>query len=85
MLDKGLISNKMEIVYQIAEEKQATTSTLNQTNNPFRNSLCTHDGFEKYRRLFVYISNRVNALKFYYGTMLRKKFIYEVKRPRKDR
>jgi len=31
------------------------------------------------------ISNGVNALKFYYGTILKKKFIYEVKRPRKDK
>ena len=27
----------------------------------------------------------INALKFYYGEVLRKKFIYEVKRPRKDK
>jgi len=27
----------------------------------------------------------INALKFYYGTILKKKFIHEVKRPRKDK
>ncbi len=26
----------------------------------------------------------INALKFYYGTMLKRKFVYEVRRPRKD-
>ncbi|HQP52066.1 MAG TPA: tyrosine-type recombinase/integrase [Syntrophorhabdaceae bacterium] len=31
------------------------------------------------------LNQAINALKFYYGTMLKKKFIYEVKRPRKDR
>ncbi|MBI4653963.1 MAG: tyrosine-type recombinase/integrase [Nitrospirae bacterium] len=31
------------------------------------------------------ISDRVNALKFYYGTMLKKRFLYEIKRPRKDK
>ena len=31
------------------------------------------------------ISNGVNAPKFYYGTMLKKNFVYEVKRPRKDK
>jgi len=39
------------------EEKQAATSTVNQS---------------------------INALKFYYGALLKKKFFYEVKRPRKD-
>lgn len=28
---------------------------------------------------------RHEALKFYYGSILKKKFIYEVKRPRKDK
>ncbi|MDI6775981.1 MAG: tyrosine-type recombinase/integrase [Syntrophales bacterium] len=27
----------------------------------------------------------INAVKFYYGTMLKKKFLYEIKRPRKDK
>jgi len=27
----------------------------------------------------------INALKFYYGTILKRKFLYEIKRPRKDR
>ena len=45
-------------LFYLAEERQSTTSTLNQA---------------------------INALKFYYGTMLKKKFIYEVKRPRKDK
>ncbi len=31
------------------------------------------------------LNQAINALKFYYGTMLKKKFIYEVKRPRKDK
>lgn len=31
------------------------------------------------------LNQAINALKFYYGTMLNKKFVYEVKRPRKDR
>jgi len=31
------------------------------------------------------INQAINALKFYYGTMLKKKFIYEVKRPHKDK
>ncbi len=31
------------------------------------------------------LNQAINALKFYYGAMLKKKFIYEVKRPRKDR
>jgi len=31
------------------------------------------------------ISNGVNALKFYYGSMLKKKFFYDIKRPRKDK
>jgi len=31
------------------------------------------------------LNQAINALKFYYGTMLRKKFVYEVKRPRKDK
>ena len=31
------------------------------------------------------LNQAINALKFYYGTMHKKKFIYEVKRPRKDK
>ena len=31
------------------------------------------------------INQAINALKFYYGTMLKRKFLYEIKRPRKDK
>ncbi|MEW6375931.1 MAG: site-specific tyrosine recombinase/integron integrase [Thermodesulfobacteriota bacterium] len=31
------------------------------------------------------LNQAINALKFYYGTMLKEKFVYEVKRPRKDK
>ena len=31
------------------------------------------------------LNQAINALKFYYGTMLKKKLVYEVKRPRKDK
>lgn len=31
------------------------------------------------------LNQAINALKFYYGSMLKKKFLYEIKRPRKDR
>jgi len=31
------------------------------------------------------LNHVINALKFYYGTMLKKRFVYEVKRPRKDK
>ena len=31
------------------------------------------------------LNQAINALKFYYGTVLKKKFVYEVRRPRKDR
>jgi integrase/recombinase XerD len=31
------------------------------------------------------LNQAINALKFYYGTILKKKFVYEVKRPRKDK
>ena len=31
------------------------------------------------------INQAINALKFYYGTMLKKKFVYGVRRPRKDK
>jgi site-specific recombinase XerD len=30
------------------------------------------------------LNQAINALKFYYGSMLKKKFLYEIKRPRKD-
>ncbi|MBI4685072.1 MAG: site-specific integrase [Nitrospirae bacterium] len=31
------------------------------------------------------LNQAINALKFYYGSMLKRKFVYEVKRPRKDK
>ena len=31
------------------------------------------------------LNSTINALKFYYGTILKKKFPYEIKRPRKDK
>lgn len=31
------------------------------------------------------LNGAINALKFYYGTVLKRRFIYEVKRPRKDK
>ncbi len=31
------------------------------------------------------LNQAINALKFYYGGMLKKKFLYEIKRPRKDK
>ncbi len=31
------------------------------------------------------LNQAINAMKFYYGTVLKKKFVYEVKRPRKDK
>lgn len=31
------------------------------------------------------LNQAINALKFYYGSMLKKKFIYEIKRPSKDK
>ncbi len=31
------------------------------------------------------LNQAINALKFYYGTMLKKEFVYEIRRPRKDR
>jgi site-specific recombinase XerD len=31
------------------------------------------------------LNQAINALKFYYGTMLKKKFLYEIKRPKKDK
>jgi len=31
------------------------------------------------------LNSAINALKFYYGTILKKKFSYEIKRPRKDK
>jgi len=31
------------------------------------------------------LNSAINAMKFYYGTILKKNFIYELKRPRKDK
>lgn len=31
------------------------------------------------------LNQAINAMKFYYGSMLKKKFVYEVRRPRKDK
>lgn len=31
------------------------------------------------------LNQAINALKFYYGAMLKKKFLYDIKRPRKDK
>ncbi|MEW6003116.1 MAG: site-specific tyrosine recombinase/integron integrase [Nitrospirota bacterium] len=31
------------------------------------------------------LNQAINALKFYYGTMLKKRFLYDIKRPRKDK
>jgi len=31
------------------------------------------------------LNQAINALKFYYGTILKRKFLYEIKRPRKDK
>lgn len=31
------------------------------------------------------LNQAINALKFYHGSMLKRKFIYEIKRPRKDK
>ena len=31
------------------------------------------------------LNQAINALKFYYGTILKKKFLYEIRRPRKDK
>jgi len=31
------------------------------------------------------LNQAINALKFYYGIMLKRKFLYEIKRPRKDK
>jgi hypothetical protein len=31
------------------------------------------------------LNQAINALKFYYGSMLKRKFLYEIKRPRKDK
>ena len=47
-----------DYLYQLANEKEVSTSTLN---------------------------TAINALKFYYGDVLKRKFIYEIKRPKKDK
>ncbi|GER92649.1 integrase [hot springs metagenome] len=43
-----------------------------------------HLAEEKQSATFT-LNQAINALKFYYGSMLKKKFVYEVKRPRKDK
>jgi len=40
---------------------------------------------EKKRFATSTLNQAINALKFYYGSMLKKRFMYEVKRPRKDK
>lgn len=40
---------------------------------------------EKKQRATATLNQAISALKFYYGTMLKKKFVYEIKRPHKDR
>jgi len=40
---------------------------------------------EKKRASTSTLNQAINALKFYYGNMLKKKFVYEVKRPKKDK
>lgn len=40
---------------------------------------------EERRSVTAILNQAINALKFYYGTMLKKKFLYEIKRPRKDK
>lgn len=40
---------------------------------------------EKKKAATSTINQAINALKFYYGSMLKRKFVHEVKRPRKDR
>jgi len=40
--------------------------------------------FEDLRREMATLNSAINALKFYYGTVLKKKFFYEIKRPRRE-
>ncbi len=40
---------------------------------------------EKKQSATSILNQAINALKFYYGTMLKRKFVYEVKIPRKDK
>ena len=47
-----------DYLYYLANDKEASTSTLN---------------------------TAINALKFYYGEVLGRKFVYEIKRPKKDK
>ena len=47
-----------DYLFHLAEEKEASTSTLN---------------------------TAINALKFYYGEVIKKRFVYEIKRPKKDK
>ncbi len=41
--------------------------------------------FEKKGASTSTLNQAINALKFYYGNMLKRKFVFEVKRPRKDK
>jgi len=41
--------------------------------------------FEKKRASTSTLNQAINALKFYYGNMLKRKFAFEVKRPKKDK
>ena len=41
--------------------------------------------FEKKRASTSTLNQAINALKFYYGNILKRKFVFEVKRPRKDK
>jgi site-specific recombinase XerD len=41
--------------------------------------------FEKKRASTSTLNQAINALKFYYGNMLKRKFVFEVKRPKKDK
>jgi len=41
--------------------------------------------FEKKRASTSTLNQTINALKFYYGNILKRKFVFEVKRPKKDK
>jgi len=41
--------------------------------------------FEKKRASTSTLNQAINALKFYYGNILKRKFVFEVKRPKKDK
>ena len=148
MLDKGLILNRMEIVYQrnlksvrakkipssLVEEGQScpVSTECNRSERSQRGegsfeelrrellsrkySYKTVKAYIYFNRDFLHFSGKnstniteedtknylyhlaeekrfaastlnqaINALKFYYGTMLKKEFVYEIKRPHKDR